>query len=164
MAEPIIAATRWRTRAVSFYGVSVPLEFKLLNKREAPGFMKQLAGVFSGSIDEGKPIEEQAEEAEQLFEKKWDGTFVREELFGKRIRLPQPVELDGQKLSTPLELLDESEPMFLMEVIVAFQIANSLSRDQGNASGSPSEPVPAAVPGGSSTDATSTASEDSPAS
>jgi hypothetical protein len=162
MAEPILKASRWQRRNVSFYGTDVAFDMRVLNKREAPTFMRDLTKLFD-SLKTDEDADQQAQlDAMETRVAAWNSDFVRE-LFTKHIRLVAPVDLDGETLATALEVYEAAELDFLLAAVVAFQKRNRLSSEEVFLSGSPSSSESGAGPDGSATAATDTASGDSPA-
>ena len=151
MAEKILIS-RWTKRTLDFLGTEVPIELRALSKREAPEFMRFMYSIFEG-VGAAASEEDSAKGALSMMDKVCSDYI--EGVFERCVRpaAGAELEIDGQAITTGAGLIDVAPFTFVMAVLGEMQKLLSLSGDQGNASGSPSESVPVAVPSGSGTDA-----------
>ncbi len=146
MAEKILIS-RWTTKTLDFYGTALAVKLRALSKKEAPEFMRhmvELAELAQGADETGKSAVDMME--------RWGGAYV-EGVFERCVKPAEPFDLDGTTIETGAQLYAEGSFPFAMSVLLALQALAAVGPDQGNASGSLSAPVPAAVPSGSSTEA-----------
>jgi hypothetical protein len=157
MAERILV-NRWQPRSLTFCGVPIKLEFRSLSRAVALEYLKAMPTLLGPLVEDNATVEDRVAAAEKRV-RELDGPFVRG-LFEKYIRLPKGVTLqldEEREITTALELFEESDANFLMACMWAFGAAQTVSDDEGNASGSRSSSSASAGQVGSDTNAMDTA-------
>ena len=145
--QPVSPLNGFVDKEFFFASQPMTLRLKVPSYVEGPEFRKKMQ-AFSAADD--------VEKRDQALDPTWLG-----EIFGKWVKLPKPVQLEGWDgpvtLKTGKDLMEVANTGLVYEVLGEFNRLSALTAEEGKASGSPStSPAATAPSSGSASPATPT--------